>query len=241
MNEADALLRQSSRLMEDAAEGVALAARALRVERSELGFDVPVVEDRVQALMGRMRGNYDASVIRRDHPKLCNMVAWAVSVGLPWDQIARVSGLSWEAIQAIAKAESVSIREFKDRNAKVIQSLIEAANGVLLRKIERGEIGVLDYKFLVELHALQTGEATSRVEHRHVVSAVDDQMRELYQGVRDVTPGVEGLGMGLAGGNLPAMGALGAGERVPGAVRELVREVVVERVPVDTEPTDTNV
>lgn len=139
--------------------------------QAELGFpldpDAPVDPDKV-------RGNYDVSRLEKNNPKLVRAIAALLSMHfLRHDAIARMVGVSWETVAAIAATRRESIREFKGRMEQRLRFIGEAMLPVLLDQIRHGKVSMLDLKLWHEVWAPLAGEATTIVETRDGAPALE--------------------------------------------------------------------
>jgi hypothetical protein len=214
----------------------------------ELGYQVEEVNP------DAVRGNFDVSRLEQRNPRLVGAITFMLGLHfMPWDVIAKACGTSFETVAAVADTRKESIREFKGRMAGRLARLMEAMTPALLRKVQMGQVSFLDLKLLHDVWAPLAGEATSIVENRQGLPALDGLMQAMREAVtvRDVGAPSQ---MGSEAGEISAMGAgapgLGAGSAgalgdestrlgVLSPVRDAeIVELGVERPTRDAECTD---
>ena len=193
-----------------AAEAVAdeLVANERR-EQQELALPL---EDEVAKASESLRGKYDVSRLRRDHPQLVNLITWLLSLpGMTHQAIAEAcgKGVCWETVAAIAASGAEPIREFKLRQAGKLQLVLDAATPGLLAKASQGKLTALDFKLLTDAFLQLSGEGhTVRFEGRNE----DDPRRAR---LRQVLASGQSTGMVLEAEILPQKAALLDGAVLP--------------------------
>ncbi len=164
-----------------AAEAVAeeLVANERR-EQQELALPL---EEMVAQASESLRGKYDVSRLRRDHPQLVNLITWLLSLpGMTHQAIAEAcgKGVCWETVAAIAAMGAESIREFKLRQAAKLQLVLDAATPGLMAKAAQGKLSALDFKLLTDAFLQLSGEGhTVRFEGRQEDDPRRARLREV--------------------------------------------------------------
>jgi len=164
-----------------AAEAVAeeLVANERR-EQQELALPM---EDLVAQASESLRGKYDVSRLRRDHPQLVNLITWLLSIpGMTHQAIAEAcgKGVCWETVAAIAATGAEPIREFKLRQAAKLQLVLDAATPGLMAKAAQGKLSALDFKLLTDAFLQLSGEGhTVRFEGRQEDDPRRARIREM--------------------------------------------------------------
>jgi hypothetical protein len=213
-----------------AAEQLAESARPPKrgdARETELGFSVEVVDHDV------VRGNYDASRLALRNPKLVSAIAFLLGLHyMPWDVIASACGVDWETVAAVAELRKESIREFKGRLSQQLGLVMQAMVPVLMEKVRKHQVTFLDLKLLHDVWAPLSGEASSIVETRQALPALDGLMRVIAE---EMGHKGEGAGMGLERGENLANGAgAGSAAGAVGPTSDGVREaILVEAEPVE--------
>lgn len=168
-----------------AAEAVAdaLVSNQRQAEQQELGFEL---EERVAEIGEGLRGKYDVSRLRRDHPQLVNLITWLLSLpGMTYQAIAEAcgKGVCWETVAAIAATGAESIREFKLRQAAKLQLVLDAATPGLMARAAEGKMSALDFKLLTDAFLQLSGEGhTVRFEGRQDDDPRRARLRQLISG-----------------------------------------------------------
>lgn len=152
-------------------------------EQQELGFEL---EERVAEIGEGLRGKYDVSRLRRDHPQLVNLITWLLSLpGMTYQAIAEAcgKGVCWETVAAIAATGAESIREFKVRQAAKLQLVLDAATPGLMARAAEGKMSALDFKLLTDAFLQLSGEGhTVRFEGRQDDDPRRARLRQLISG-----------------------------------------------------------
>lgn len=180
-------MKVPSQIAADFARAAEAVADALvsneRREQQELGFEL---EERVAQIGEGLRGKYDVSRLRRDHPQLVNLITWLLSLpGMTYQAIAEAcgKGVCWETVAAIAATGAQSIREFKLRQAAKLQVVLDAATPGLLAKAAAGKLSALDFKLLTDAFLQLSGEGhTVRFEGRQDEDPRRARLRQLISG-----------------------------------------------------------
>ena len=154
-----------------------------RREQQELGFEL---EERVAEMGEGLRGKYDVSRLRRDHPQLVNLITWLLSLpGMTYQAIAEAcgKGVCWETVAAIAATGVQPIREFKLRQAAKLQAVLDAATPGLMARAAEGKMSALDFKLLTDAFLQLSGEGhTVRFEGRQDEDPRRARLRQLISG-----------------------------------------------------------
>ncbi len=157
-----------------------------RREQQELALPL---EEMVAKASESLRGKYDVSRLRRDHPQLVNLITWLLSLpGMTHQAIAEAcgKGVCWETVAAIAATGAESIREFKLRQSAKLQLVLDAATPGLMAKAAQGKLSALDFKLLTDAFLQLSGEGhTVRFEGRQEDDPRRARLREVLASGRD--------------------------------------------------------
>lgn len=174
----------------------------------------------------RLRGAYD--VTRLDPAKRA-VISFLLGVpGAKMDRIAKFLGVAWETVQAVSVHYQMDVREFQERFRGQAMMVALTILGDIQLRAETGEANSFDLDVVMKWHQLLSGQATHRVEHTITLTAEERLLRSMAaQALGQMT-----AGMGLAGGNVPALA--GSADGLPGALGSDapgVVDVAFERVP----------
>jgi hypothetical protein len=154
-----------------ARKGKAPGRLSEKLVATELGFSTEV-----QQREERLRGHFDASRVKRDHPQLVKLVEWLLGLKfIPWDVIANEAGMTWQTVSAIAADRKESVKEFKARNAHSLKLIIEAGLPGMMQKAKDGKLEAYDLKLLGDLYLLMAGEATAITENKGLQVSPEDE------------------------------------------------------------------
>lgn len=167
----------------------AVANELVANERREQQELLLPMEEMVAQASESLRGKYDVTRLRRDHPQLVNLITWLLSLpGMTHQAIAEAcgKGVCWETVAAIAATGAESIREFKLRQAAKIQLMLDAATPGLMAKAAQGKLSALDFKLLTDAFLQLSGEGhTVRFEGRQEDDPRRARLREVLASGRD--------------------------------------------------------
>ncbi len=231
MKASEAAIRSAQDALGVADESLTQARREQRREMMPLGFDTPIAEDQVDLILEKMRGNYDASELERTSPKLVRLVAFCLSIDMPYQVLSDHTGLCWEAIQAIGIKQASDIREFKRRNAATIITLIQMMNGKMVEKIRAGQFTVLDWKLLHDVLGQMNGDASQIIEVRHTSQSAE--LLSQLRGALQMGSEAEKMPAIAAPGTRPALGDLMAQTPAQDVLFELVKTGPIGNEPID--------
>lgn len=169
---------------------------------TELGFETFEVQ------LPTVRGVYSAVEFERREPEKFALCVRALALGYKVDAIRRALGVAWETVRAVRDRKGTEIREVKKALAGLCFGIAERGLEELMADDKRmARLDAVQIGILIDKGLLLTGEATSIVERREGLPALEGLMASL----REVGAGL-GAGMGLEEGKGFAMGLAAPGE-----------------------------